>query len=208
MRTVLLFAFLASSSFSSVQGREQSSPDAVTVLLDFEQTHSTAPLSAMRRELQNIMKSAGVKVDVQLKSEAAEHAQFSRLVLFKMKGACTMNALPVGALSDERGPLAMTYTSDGKLLPFGEVECDRVRESVERTLGRGDLEGKQLAYGTALARVMAHEMYHMIANSKGHTKDGATRESLSSRELVGRQLPLGNKAEAEVRTGFRQNSLH
>jgi predicted nucleotidyltransferase len=207
MRTVLLFAFLASSSFSSVQGGEQSSPAAVTVLLDFEQTHSTAPLSAMRRELQDIMKGAGVQVDVQLKSEAAEHAQFSRLVLFKMKGACTMNALPVGALSDERGPLAMTYTSDGKLLPFGEVECGRVRESVERTLGRGDPEGKQLAYATALARVMAHEMYHMIADSKGHTKDGATRESLSSRELLGRQLPLGNKAEAQVRTGFRQNSL-
>jgi hypothetical protein len=207
MRTVLLFAFLASSSFSSVQGGEQSSPAAVTVILDFEQANWTAPLPAMKRELQNIMKSAGVRVDVQLKSEAAEHAQFSRLVLFKMKGACTMNALPVGALSDERGPLAMTYTSDGKLLPFGEVECDRVRESVERTLGRGDPEGKQLAYGTALARVMAHEMYHMIANSKSHTKDGATRESLSSRELLGRQLLLGNEAEAEVRTGFRPNSL-
>lgn len=207
MRTVLLFAFLASSSFSIVQGGEQSTPAAVTVLLDFEQTHSTAPLSAMRRELQKIMGAAGVSVDVQLKSETAEHEQFSRLVFFKMKGACTMNALPVGALSDERGPLAMTYTSDGKLLPFGEVECDRVRESVERTLGRGDPEGQQLAYGTALARVMAHEIYHMIANSKGHTKDGATRESLSSRELIRRQLPLGSKAEAQVRTGFRQNPL-
>ena len=207
MRTVLLFAFLASSSFSIVQGGEQSTPAAVTVLLDFEQTHSTAPLSAMRRELQKIMGAAGVSVDVQLKSETAEHEQFSRLVFFKMKGACTMNALPVGALSDERGPLAMTYTSDGKLLPFGEVECDRVRESVERTLGRGDPEGQQLAYGTALARVMAHEIYHMIANSKGHTKDGATRESLSSRELILRQLPLGSKAEAQVRTGFRQNPL-
>ncbi len=41
----------------------------------------------------------------------------------------------------------------------------------------------QAAFGVALARVIAHEMYHMIANSPAHTKEGVTKESLSGQEL-------------------------
>ncbi len=205
MRSLLLFAILAGLGTANAAPAPVISQGSVTVLLDFEQTHSQTSLAAMKRELKSIMDSAGMSVDLRLKDQVAENAQFQRLLLFKMKGACTMSALPIGALSDERGPLAMTYSSDGQLLPFGEIECDRVRESLQRTLGRGNPKGSQTAYGTALARVMAHEMYHMIANSKAHTKEGVTRESLSSWDLLERQLPLSDRAEAAVRNGLQSS---
>lgn len=205
MRFLVLFAILVGLRAANAAPAPVKSQDSVTVLLDFEQTHSTTSLAAMKRELQNIMDSTGMSVELRLRDEVAQNAQFNRLVLFKMKGACTMNALPIGALSDERGPLAMTYSSDGKLLSFGEIECDRVRESLQRTLGRGNPEERQATYGTALARVMAHEMYHMIANSKTHTKEGVTRESLSSWDLLDKQLPLSDRAEAAVRNGLRRS---
>lgn len=89
-----------------------------------------------------------------------------------------MLPMPVGALSDERGPLAMTYSSDGELLHFGEVECDRVRQSLQRVLGKGYPEKRQAALGMALGVVMAHEMYHVMANAKSHTGQGITTQSL------------------------------
>ena len=93
----------------------------------------------------------------------------------------------------------MTYSVDGQLLSFGEVECDRVRRSVQQAVGKGDPEKHQVALGVALARVMAHEMYHMMSNSSVHTKDGVTKESLSARELSQEMLPFSRKAQSALR---------
>lgn len=194
-----LLCLLTSASLLRADSNPASPAQSVTVLLDFEQPHSSVSLAALSHELNRILTPARLKVDLRLRDEISASPQFGDLVLFKMRGHCTMNALPVAALSDERGPLAMTYTVDGQLLSFGEVECDRVRGSVQRALGRGDPERHQAALGIALARVMAHEMFHMIANCPRHTKDGLTKESLSSRELSEDLLPLSARARDALR---------
>src|SRR6266567_2566814 len=97
------------------------SGQSVTVLVDFEKPYSPVSMDAMRHELQTLLQPAGLKIDLRLKDELVPGAIFNQLVVFKMKGACTMVALPIGALSDERGPLAMTHSSDGTILHFGEV---------------------------------------------------------------------------------------
>lgn len=173
----------------------------VTVLLDFEQPHSSASLDAMQQELNRLLSPVRLKVDLRLKAEVPESAEFGELLLFKMKGSCTMKALPIGALSDERGPLAMTYSSNGQILSFGEVECDRVRESLQRVFGKRNPDAHEAAYGVALARVMAHEMYHMMGNCAAHTKHGLTKESLSGRELSEDTLPLAAEATDALRKG-------
>ena len=99
-------------------------------------------------------------------------------------------SLPIGALSDERGPLAMAYSSDGAILPFGEVECDRIRSSLERVVGHGNPVIYQSAFGSALGLVVAHEIYHMLSHSPDHTKTGVTKESLSAREMLSGSLSL------------------
>lgn len=177
-------------------------PDAalpITVLLDFEQPHSPVTFEALETELRRILTPAHLHVDLRIRSEVPASSQFGELLLFKMKGHCTMSALPIGALSDERGPLAMTYSVDGQMLSFGEVECDRVRESVQRALGKGNPEAHQGIYGMALARVMAHEMYHMIANCAAHTKGGLTKPSLSGQELSQDRLSFAGEAATALR---------
>ena len=83
---------------------------------------------------------------------------------------------------------------NGELLPFGEVECDRVRQSLQRTLGRGNPAKHDTRRGIALARVMAHELYHMKAHASTHTKDGVTKAALSSEDLAGGKLLLPRQA--------------
>lgn len=173
----------------------------VTVLVDFEKPHSAVSVDALRRELQALLEPVGFKIDLQLKSELPASPVFADLVVFKMKGSCTMTSLPlpVEALSDERGPLAMAYSSDGEVLHFGAVECDRIRESLQRVLGRGSPENRQAVFGTALGLVIAHEMYHMMADSRAHTKTGLTKASLSASELLDGELTLPGIAQRAVR---------
>ena len=156
----------------------------LTVLVDFESPHSEASLKAMRQSLNRLLKPTGIAADVEIKSELAGDAEFGQLVVFKMKGSCSLNNLPFDALSDERGPLAMAYTSDGQVLHFGEVECDRVRRCLQRSLGLGVSVKNQQIYGSALAIVIAHELYHMLGNAKAHTHNGITKAQLSTAELL------------------------
>jgi hypothetical protein len=42
----------------------------------------------------------------------------------------------------------------------------------------------------AIGLVIGHELYHMMANSPEHTKQGVTKESLTARELLDGDLNL------------------
>jgi hypothetical protein len=171
----------------------------VTVIVDFEGEHSNITLDAMRHELREVLAPVGVQVELKLKSEIPEHAEFHDLVVFKMKGHCTMESWPVAALSDERGALAMTHVSDGQLLPFGEVECDHLRRLLQRVLGTNATQQHEQIYGTAIGLVMAHEAYHMLARSTTHTRSGVSKEAVSAHDLLDGRLILPATAQEAIR---------
>jgi hypothetical protein len=173
----------------------------LTVVLKFERAQPVVRLPVLRDELQTLLGESNIQIDLRGEEELEDASVRGGLVVFRMKGQCTANALPVGAVSDERGPLAMTYSTDGQLLHFGEVECDRIRQSLERLWGKTWKDERQAAYSTALARVMAHEIYHMMGNCVAHTKQGLTRESLSAHDLTRSTPPLSVKALDTLRAG-------
>ena len=101
----------------------------------------------------------------------------------------------------------MTYSSDGELLHFGEVECDHVRHSLERVLGKGYPEKRQTALGTALGMVMAHVDVPHDGERQGHTGAGITKHSLSAEEMLAGDLAIPDAARKAVRHVARVPSL-
>ena len=199
MRSILA-GFLLTSVCALGTAPSASQPTApATVLLNYDQPYSQPAFAALQRQLQHVLKQVGLTLDIRERSSTLPHEQFAELFVFEMKGSCSMDALPVGALSDERGALAMAYSSDGKILPFGEVECDRIRQCLQRIVGRGNPHTYQSAFGTAIGLVMAHEIYHMLAHSAQHTHEGVTKESLSARELLSGDLSLPAIARLAMR---------
>lgn len=95
-------------------------------------------------------------------------------------------------LLDERGPLAFTFTNDGRILPLGEVTCDRLRDSIKTAMSGADYKQGNQLLGRAMGRVLAHELYHMLGQSKGQAKAGVARESLSARQLIADKLDFPN----------------
>jgi hypothetical protein len=82
---------------------------------------------------------------------------------------------------DERGPFAFTHVTNGEILPFAEVACDRVQSSLRAKLA-ANVSDEVL--GRALARVVAHEIYHIIAKTPHHGDEGVARRGLSSGDLI------------------------
>ncbi len=156
--------------------------NSVTVVLDFDEPHSPASVAEMEREATYDLKKTGYSFDWRLYETLQPQSEFKDLLILKMKGRCSLDTVPM--LIDERGPLGMTFVSDGYVLSFGQIECNRIRNAVLRASPRWDRPGEEKLLGRALGRVVAHEMYHMLARSTLHTKRGLTKPGLTADELT------------------------
>jgi hypothetical protein len=198
-RTLFLACFACLSLFGATAN--VSPADPLTIVLDIKDRHySAVSLTAMEAEAQRIFDTAGLKFDWRLKSDLPAHAQFANVVIFTLSGSCRMDMTPM--LIDERGPLAFTYTSDGEVLPFGEVRCDRVKASLQRSPQSIRAHDWNTTFGMALGRVMAHELYHMLSEQGGHTSEGVTKKSLSAQQLVSGSMRLDPEALQRIHSGL------
>ena len=80
-------------------------------------------------------------------------------------------------------PLAQSQIMDGRVLPFGSVNCDQVRRFIAPSEKSPYLGQRNTSLGRALARVIAHEVYHMLTGSQNHASQGIGRSAHSRVEL-------------------------
>src|SRR5262245_1849434 len=107
----------------------------LTVVVDFAGPHSDRSVREMKREVEGIMKESGLRLDWRVRQEAASELP-GNLVVLRFRGRCVLEPDPI--LYDERGPFASAYSTDGEMLPFTEVDCNRVAASVQSALDRDD----------------------------------------------------------------------
>jgi hypothetical protein len=188
MRVVYFCAlWLASLALTSGAPPITVSPADTTVILDVKGTYSPVSFSEMRREASQIIQVSGVRLDWRLRSESTNET-FNDLVVMAFTGSCSFEPAP--PLYDELGPLAVTRTANGEVQPFGEVNCDRVVNSVRSAMFGGDYARADLLVGRALGRVVAHELVHMLTKSGQHAREGVQKAALSGRQLIAASLPL------------------
>ncbi len=159
----------------------------VTVVTDFDGPRSDRAVQQMKSETEQIFKSASVHLDWRERGELGQKS-YDNLVIVRFKGKCVLEPVPI--LYDERGPFAFSYSSDGDVLPFSEVECDRVTATVHSAMWGDDFARPDYVMGRALGRVLAHELVHILTRSAAHGNEGVTQPALSGRDLIGAPLRL------------------
>ena len=164
--------------------RKSSSP--LAILFRFDGPYSQAAFQEMERELTTLMEPSAVRPEWHDRRDITPSDSFQSLVMVNFHGRC--RAEPVAARADGDKPLAWTHVVDGKVLPFSDVECDRVRASIHSANGMRQLS--DLVLGRALARVLAHELYHVLARTSTHAGAGLAKRSLSGLELSSDRLEL------------------
>jgi hypothetical protein len=98
------------------------------------------------------------------------------------------------------GALGWTHVSDGQILPFTDVNCDRVREFAQSGLLMLQTEDREEKYGRALGRVLAHELYHIFANTMRHGSVGVAKESYSMQDLLSDDFQFQAKESRMLQT--------
>jgi hypothetical protein len=109
-----------------------------------------------------------------------------RLAVAKFMGACDTLGLPLPAFHD--GSLGRTHVSGGQVLPFMDIDCNRIRGFVRKPLMQTDPHERDEMLGRALGRVFAHELYHILARTTHHSGGVVAHSTYSVAELTDRRL--------------------
>jgi hypothetical protein len=167
---------------------------SLTLVFHFESSYSDRSFQEMKHELGSILRNSGIDLNWRDRNQLSSSDSFPNLVVVNFRGKCQMDTIARSV--DALGPLALTHSSGGVVLPFSEVECDRVRSSLQRAMSGDDYTRSDLLLGRALARVLAHELYHVLASTESHVRKGVAQPALSAEDLIADQLQF-NDAELD-----------
>ena len=164
---------------------------AVDTLTIFVKGRSPA-LDSARSEVARLMEPAGFSVDWKDISERRTGDDFARLVIVELKGNCSAGSAGASGSVDIRS-LASTAIVDGKVLPFSTVECDSLRK-----LMASSQPGLKV-FGRAMGRVIAHELYHMLVQTKTHSTAGVSKSCFSAADLLAERFDFDGVSLATFR---------
>ena len=164
-------------------GEPREAPVApITLYTQFQQDPPKAVLEAIQAELESIMSPMGLNFLWRSLSAASGSEVSVELAVVHFKGTCDVTSHEPH--NPGPGALGRTYVSDGSILPFVDVDCDRIGSFVQQGLMALDRDGREGAFGRAVGRVLAHEMYHIFANTVRHGSAGVGKAAYTVRELL------------------------
>jgi hypothetical protein len=158
----------------------------IAVYTDFQKPPSPIVVASFEREVSSIVSPLGLEV-VWRPLDAAERVEVSRrLVVATFQGLCDARGLPAPLFRD--GSLGWTHITQGEVLPFLDVDCNRIRGFVRNPLMLYPPLERDEMLGRAMGRVFAHELYHVLGRTSHHGAGSVDRSNYTVRELTDRKL--------------------
>lgn len=171
---------LAALPLSGAQNGTELAP--IALYTQFAEQPPAAVREAMQDEARSIMAPMGLKFQWMNLAESNGKQVSVELAVIEFSGRCDVAGL--SSHDQNSGPLGWTHISDGVILPFANVDCAAVRSLIQRELRDTRLQTRAATFGRALGRVLAHELYHIFANTTRHGSDGVAREFYRVRDLL------------------------
>ena len=178
-------------SFAFANGEQSHTSQTLAILFQFKQPYANRTLAETQRELEGLTKGAAVRLDWYDRGSLQASSSFPNVLVLDFLGDCDPRSASK-TTGPAEGWLARMHVSDGVVLPFGEVNCDLVRVLLSEGVRKGAISDR--VFGRALARVLAHELFHFMTNSTEHLERGVAKPSFSRKDLVLDGLKLDRQA--------------
>ena len=178
---------------------DKTSRSTLTVVLYLERSHSLLSLTAMQDELEQIMSPIGLLIQRRFHQPASGEVFFGPVVSVRFKGRCSLKA---PARSPAPAALGFAYSVDGEILPFVQVNCDRVGSLLGRATRDSTVFQSESSLGRAVGRVLAHELYHVLARTDRHGILGITSRYLSVEGLTEHDLRFDSASAQAIHEGL------
>jgi len=133
----------------------------------------------MRSELKRLLDPAGIDVVWKDFSDRKGGEDFDLVAVGSIEGSCTADEsdLNKGTSLRARAILADAAVAADRILPYFNVDCPHLMQM----LGNGN---DPAMVGRALARVIGHELYHILARTPQHPNTGLAKAAFSLDDLI------------------------
>ena len=189
------------------QTPQEDVPPAITVYTQFQKPYSALSLDEMKHEMAALMSPLGLDFAWRSLDGVRGNEVSAELVVVTFQGSCEMEADGSGRVS-ETGALGWTHISDGVVLPFSDVDCDKIRRFIGSEVRMLDSLEQKVRYGRAIGRVLAHELYHVFTNTTRHAAWGVAKACYTPRDLVADRFEFQEKDTKALRAGKLKPLLH
>ncbi len=194
---MVLFCLMVGAICATGETRWAPAPPII-LYTTFQHEPPAAVLAAIENEVDSIMAPNGLRFEWRSLDGVRGQEVSAELAVITFQGRCDSAGL--AGRSKLAGALGWTHVSDGEILPFTDIGCDRVREFVQRSLFFIDPDARQEAYGRALGRVVAHELYHIFANTTHHASWGVAKEAYTVQDLLSDEFQFQAKESHLLRS--------
>jgi hypothetical protein len=178
---------------------EREAPPAVALYVDFEQAPPAAVLDALQQEVEAIMAPMGTEFEWRSLKSVTGGEVSMQLAVVRFLGRCDGSAAVI-THPPKSGALGWTHMTDGAILPFADIDCDGIRQFIQSGLMGFHSDVRSEAYGKAVGRVLAHELYHIFAHTAHHGANGVGKAAYSVLDLLSPDFHFEDHESEALRT--------
>lgn len=156
-------------------------PRSLTIIMQFEHRYSAASVEEMKVEFERIVLPAKLRLEWLMVDGLTGRETFQQIVIVHFKGDCEADHTAAATRSSQR--LGLTHIVGDALSPFTELDCGQIRSLMAQNQAAETTIQFARLLGRAMARVLAHEVYHAVLKTTQHGPRGITKASLTRADL-------------------------
>ena len=160
---------------------------------------------SLEQELKRLVAPAGVPLKWRSNADRTQtHEEMGRIIVGKFEGNCSVETVSRALVaSPAKLTLAEASIYRGRVLPYFTVDCNHVVRTLAPMLQPLSPPMRQAIFGRALARVIAHEIYHILAETTGHEDAGLAKAKLTFHDLTASGIDLSPTSLQRIRAAYR-----
>ena len=153
----------------------------VAIYFDFELPPNAHMPFLIQADVQAILPPLGFDLQWRARGPASQEV-WSDLAFVSFRGQCDIGLAALGRF--QIGALGSVQAINGEVQPFVEIDCSRIGALLETQLPLLRAQTPERLFARAVARVVAHELYHVFVKTKIHDNSGVGKPEFTASDLL------------------------
>lgn len=172
----------------------------LVIFLTSDSAIAPAASSEIKEEVSYLLQPAAIRVDWRDPAIDRQGVENDYSAVIRLRGVCGPIEPSTRFQHAVSGPftLASSAVADGVILPFGDIDCAALNSFLGPALWKEPNQVREFVYARAVARLMAHELYHVIGQTSLHARRGISAPSFTVGELLSEHFDFTESAVTEL----------
>lgn len=194
--------FAGAPMFGGPEGTLQA---PVGVYVEYQHPSTGSIPELIQSNVQSILAPLGFDIRWRSPQQAGKEV-WSDLAVVTFEGDCDFQTK-----SREKfvpGALGWTHTVGGAIEPFINIDCHRINTLLQTEVTMAMTRSPERLFARAVARVVAHELYHVFARTRAHEDSGVGKAEFTVKDLLAERFQFHPEQARLLRKSSENDVRH